>query len=260
MPATYELQACQIATMPIPGWEVFFARNDVQMYRLSYYVWIVKGNGITGLIDTGLPIDDAERRRLGEVVRGVDPQCVFSDVVLLHQLLQDHNLMPEAIDFVLLTQAITYHSGGLLRELMPRARVYISRAGMMEFLLETPGHPPRDIYFTEAGWAFLRDRLINDRLHLVDAPTEVTPGLVYETTDGHHPGSAGVRVKTSLGMVGILETAFLQGNIDETHPVGVAENVAMCREAIRRYKRECDLVLADHDPGILKRFPGGVIR
>jgi hypothetical protein len=61
-------------------------------------------------------------------------------------------------------------------------------------------------------------------------------------------------------MVGILETAFLQGNIDEIHPVGVAENVAVCREAIRPYKRECDLVPEDHEPGILKRFPGGMIR
>jgi hypothetical protein len=156
------------------------------MYRLSYDAWIVKGNGITGLLDTGLPIDDAERRRLGEGVRGVDPQCVFADFVLLHQLLQDHNPMPEAIDFVLLTQAITAHSGGLLRELMPRARLYISRAGMM-VLLETPGHPPPDNYFTAADWAFLSDRFINDRLHLVDAPAEVAPGLDYETTGGHHP-------------------------------------------------------------------------
>ena len=257
---TYELQACQIATMPIPGWEIFFARNDVNMYRLSYYVWIIRGGGLTGLVDTGLPIDESERQRLGEVVRGVDPQCVFGDVVTLDQLLKRRNLKPESIDFVLLTQAITYHSGGLLRDLMPRAHVYISRAGMMEFLLETPGHPPRDIYFTAGAWAFLRSLLIEDRLHLVNDPTEVAPDLIYETTGGHHPASAAVRVKTSLGTVGILETAFLKGNIDENHPVGVAENVAMCREAIRRYKRECDVVLADHDPTILERFPDGVIR
>lgn len=29
-------------------------------------------------------------------------------------------------------------------------------------------------------------------------------------------------------------------------PIGIAENVSECREVIRRYKRECDLVLAGH--------------
>lgn len=258
--STYELQACQIATMPIPGWEIFFARNDVQFYRLSYYVWIVRGDGLTGLVDTGLPLDKAERQRLAEIVRTVDPQCVFSDIVALDQLYQRANLKPESIDFILLTQEITYHSGGLLPELFPRAHVYISRAGLMELLLATPGHPPRDLYFTQAGWAFLRKLLIEDRLHIVDEPTIVAPDLIYETTGGHHPGSAAVRVKTAIGTVGILETAFLQGNIDNVHPVGVAENVAVCREAIRRYKRQCDVVFADHDPTILQKFPGGVIR
>lgn len=258
--STYELQACQIATMPIPGWEIFFARNDVNFYRLSYFVWIVRGNGLTGIIDTGLPFDEDDRQRLGIVVGGVDPRCVFSDVVLLDELYRRSNLKPESIDFVLLTQVITYHSGGLVPELMPRAQVYMSKAGIMELLLETPDHPPRDVYLTRAAWNFLRTLLNEDRLHLVNEPTEVAPGIMYETTGGHHPGSAAVRVQTGIGTVGILETAFLQGNIDDVHPVGVAENVAACREAIRRYKRECQVVFADHDPSILQRFPGGIIR
>jgi len=159
----------------------------------------------------------------------------------------------------LITQSITYHSGGLTEELMPRAQVYISRSGMMELLLETPGHPPRDLYFTAAGWEYMRRLLIEGRLHLVDDPTEVAPGLIYETTGGHHPGSAAVRVQTALGTTGILETVAVKGNIDEERPMGVAENVAKCREAIRRYKRQCDVVFADHDPAILERFPNGVI-
>lgn len=219
---TYQLQACQIATMPIPGWEIFFARHDIEFYNLSFYVWIVRGNGLTGLIDTGLPLEEPERRRLGDVVQQVDDRCVFAELVPLDKLYAQQGLKPESIDFALLTQAITYHSGGLSPELMPRAQVYISRAGMMEFLLETPGHPPRDIYFTKTGWIFLRQLLLEDRLRLVDEPTEVAPGLIYETTGGHHPGSAGVRARTALGTVGILETAFLQKNIDDVHPVGVA--------------------------------------
>lgn len=257
---TYELQACRVAVMPIPGWEIFFARNDVNLYPLNFYVWIVRGNGLTGLIDTGLPIDRTERQRITDTCRQVDPQCAFTEIVTLDQLYAQQHLKPEQIDFVLLTQSITYHSGGITEELMPRAHVYVARAGMMEFLLETPGHPPRDVYFTTAGWTYLRQLLIEERLHLVDDPTEVAPGIIYETTGGHHPGSAAVRVETALGTVGILETVPLNANVEEEHPMGVAENVALCRQVIRRYKRECDLVLADHDPKILERFPGGIVR
>ena len=256
----YELQADRVATLPVPGWECFFGRHDVEFYPLAFYIWIVRGATCTGLIDTGLPLDEIERRRLAETCQSVDQQCVFTDVMTMDNFFQKHRLLPEQINFVLLTQTITYHSGGLLPQFFPHAQVYISRAGLLEFLLETPGHPPRDFYFTEASWSYLRSLLIEGRLHLVDEPTEVAPGLIFETTGGHHPGSAAVRVRTECGTVGILETAFLKNNIDEAHPIGIAENVRICREVIRRYKRECDLVLADHDPTILDRFPQGVIR
>jgi hypothetical protein len=130
---------------------------------------------------------------------------------------------------------------------------------MMEFLLKSPGHPPRSLYFTPDSWGFLRQLLIEGRLQSVEGSVEVGPDLIFESTGGHHPGSAAVRAKTACGTLGILETAFLKRNIDEVIPVGIAENVAVCREVIRRYRRECDLVLADHDPTILERFPDGVI-
>lgn len=231
----------------------------MEFYPLSFYVWIVRGNGRTGLIDTGLPLDEAERRRLSEACQAVDRRCVFSDVVTLDELQQARQLAPASIDFVLLTQVITYHSGGLLAGLLPRAHVYVARAGIMELLLDPVGHPARDLYLTEASWLFLRRLLIEDRLHLVDV-SEVAPGLIFETTGGHHPGSGGVRIRTGKGMVGILETAFLKANVDEVCPIGVAENVSRCREVIRRYKQECDLVLAGHDPTILEQFPQGIIR
>ena len=59
--------------------------------------------------------------------------------------------------------------------------------------------------------------------------------------------------------MGIIEMASLKRNIDEAHPFGIAENAAVCREVIRRCKRECDLLLAAHDPTIIDRFPDGII-
>ena len=226
-------------------------------HDLSFYVWIVRGDGRLGLIDTGLPLDEASRNRLIEACKTVAPECQMSDVKTLDALLQEERIDPSDIDFVAITQPISYHTGGLVPSLLPRAQVYVSRAGVLEMLLDCPGHPPRSEYFTEDGWVFLRQLLIENRLHLVDEPTEMAPGLVFETTGGHHPGSAAVTVQTNDGLVGILETAFLQRNIDDELPIGIAENVSACREAIRRYKKTCDLVLPDHEPSLAARYGKG---
>jgi glyoxylase-like metal-dependent hydrolase (beta-lactamase superfamily II) len=251
---TYTLKACPIATLPVPGWECFFGKNDTTMHDLTFYVWIVRGGGKIGLIDTGLPLNPADLAALDAANQKVDAQCVYSRITLLPDLLRRENLTPQQIDFVVITQPITYHTGGLVAELLPRAQVWMSRAGMLEFLLDNVGHPPRSFYFTETSWAFLRKLLIEDRLHLIDEETEVLPGIVFETTGGHHPGSAGIRIQTARGVVGILETAFLQANIENTHPIGVAEDAAACRRAIKKYKRLCDFVAADHEPSLALRF------
>lgn len=253
---TYRLKACCVGVLPVPGWECFFARNDTTLHDLAFYVWIVRGRGTIGLVDAGLPVDPDDLKTLTAANQTVDKRCVYRNVVSLKSLLAREKIRPEHIDFLAITQPITYHTGGLLEKYFPRAHVFMSRAGVVELLTENVGHPPRGFYFTASTWAFLRMLLIQDRLHLVDAETEIRPRLLFETTGGHHPGSAAVRVKTKRGVVGILETAFLQRNVDEELPIGVAEDVAACRRAIKRYKRICAIVAADHEPSLAKRFDG----
>jgi hypothetical protein len=133
------------------------------------------------------------------------------------------------------------------------------RAGLLEFLLDNPGHPPRNCYFTEDTWRYLYHLLLSERLILSDGRLEIFEDLFLEVTGGHHPGSAAVTVKTSRGLVSILETAFLSENVEQERPIGLAEDVAVCRRVIRRYKYTSDLVLAAHDNTINDLFPGGVI-
>ena len=95
----------------------------------------------------------------------------------------------------------------------------------------------------------LRQFAIEGRLHCADEPTVIVPGMEFETTVGHHPGSAGLRIRTSEGVTGVLETAFLDRNVAESRPIGIAEDAALCRRVIQRYRRDCDQVIALHDPG-----------
>ena len=243
----------------MPGWECFFGRHEMDFHKLIFYVWIAQGGGKTILVDAGPPPDEENFQALVLACQTVDPKSLMIRLESLDQVLAEADLVPQSIDYLLITQPITYHTGGLLPEYFPRAEVYLSKAGLLEFLLDRPGHPPHAAYFTEENWRFLRDLLIEDRLRVADGPTEVVDGVQFETTGGHHPGSAAVKVRTPRGVVGILETAFLKENLDQEQPIGVAENAAQCRRAIRRYKRACDLVLAIHDNTLLERFPQGII-
>lgn len=250
----YTLQAVQTGILPIPGWEAFFGVNDQAFHELCFYVWLVSDGVRHGLIDVGLPNDPDDLTALSLACQAVDPRCEFRDVRLLPDVLDELGLTPESIDFVLLTQTITYHSGGLESRWFPRAQVYMSRPGIEEMLTDPPGHPPTEFYFTAQSWAFLRELAVEGRLHITDGAVEVVPGVTFETTGGHHPGSAAVRVQTVDGVVGLLETAFFQRNVDDLLPVGIAENAALCRSAIRRYTLDCDRVVAIHDPANATEF------
>ncbi len=256
---TYSVRMFPVAELPVPGWECHFGRNDCTFYNLIFYVWLIQGNGKNILVDAGPPPLPEDFEALRKACQGVDPRSTMKRLQSLEQVFAEAKLTPESIDSLLITQPITYHSGGLVDALFPRATLYLSRAGMLEFLLDNPNHPPAHTYFTESSWGFLRKLRIEDRLVLTDLPVEVAQGITFETTGGHHPGSAAIRVATAAGLLGILETAFTQENIDHELPIGVAENAAVCRSVIRRYKRECDLVLAAHDNALMQRFPGGLI-
>jgi glyoxylase-like metal-dependent hydrolase (beta-lactamase superfamily II) len=255
----YSLHAIPVATLPAPGWEAFFGVNDQEFYDLAFYVWVVTDGTSLGLIDTGLPLDPATRARLDEANRALDERHTFTGVRTLPQVLDEHGIAAEDVDFVAITQTITYHTGGLEAAVLPRAQVYLSRAGISELLADPPGHPASEHYFTEAGWSSVRQFAIEGRLHCVDEPTVIVPGIEFETTGGHHPGSAGLRIRTREGVTGVLETAFLNRNVAESRPIGIAEDAALCRRVIQRYRRDCDQVVALHDPGNAQRYPASAL-
>lgn len=256
---SYSVRAFPIAELPVPGWECFFGRNDCDFHTLIFYIWVIRGKGKTILLDTGPPSNDEDFAALRAACQGIDSRSLMKRLNSLDDVYAQAGISAEDIDALLITQPITYATGGMVEQWFPRANVYISKAGVLEFILDRPGHPPAHAYFTESSWTFIRKLLIEDRLVLTDDPIDVADGICFETTGGHHPGSAGVKIATSKGRLGILETAFLQENIVDELPVGVAENVALCRKSIIRYKRECDLVLASHDNTLMQRFPGGFV-
>jgi len=255
MTSVYDLYAIPVATLPAPGWEVLFGLNDHEFHDLAFYVWVVTDGSILGLVDTGLPLDPAARARLDDANKALDERHMFAAVRPLPDVLGEYGIDGADVDFVAITQTISYHTGGLEAAVLPRAQIYLSRSGVHEMLDDPPGHPASEHYFTAAAWASLRQFVIEGRFHCVDEPTVIAPGITFETTGGHHPGSAALRIATSAGVTGLLETAFVDRNVTEGRPIGIAEDAALCRRVIERYRRECDRVVALHEPANAARFP-----
>lgn len=258
MSGVFDLYALLAGIQKAPRWAILFGATDpAALDDLAFHVWLVTDGETLGLVDTGLPLDDSECHELSETARSSGDDAVFREVRRLPDLLDDLGISGSDVDFVAITQTVTYHTGGIDAELLPRAKFYISKAGVLEMLVQPPGHPQTQFYFPARGWAAIRRLAIEDRLCIVDGPTEIVPGVVFETTGGHHPGSAGLRIRTRRGTTGLLETAFVQENLDTGIPVGISESIAESRSAIRRYLEKCDEVVAIHDAANVERFPLG---
>jgi glyoxylase-like metal-dependent hydrolase (beta-lactamase superfamily II) len=256
MRGIFQVHALLAGIQKAPRWAILFGDSKPAVLEdLAFHVWVVTDGHTIGLIDTGLPADDVEREELNETARAAGEDARFREVRLLPDLLDDCALSGDDVDFVAITQTVTYHTGGIDAALLPHAQFYIAKSGVLEMLLGPPGHPKTQFYFPALGWAALRHLAIEERLNLVDGPTEIVPGVVFETTGGHHPGSAALRIRTNRGTTGLLETAFVQENLDTGIPVGISENVRESRAAIRRYLLECDEVIAVHDTANVTRFP-----
>ena len=250
----HRLRAERAGILPAPGWALVLGDNDASLHDLHFYVWVVSDGERVGLIDAGLPLDPRDTEALGATNAAFGDDVGFREVRPLPDILNGLGIDPADVSFVAITQTVTYHTGGLDAELLPNATFYLARAGVMELLVDPPGHPAPEFYFTASSWASLRTLAIEGRLRLVDEVEQIVPGVSFEVTGGHHPGSAAVLVDTEAGRVAVLETAFVQRNLDTSSPIGIAEDAAAARRAMGRMRAIADVVVAIHDPSNGSRF------
>src|SRR4030095_7974096 len=117
--STYKIAAYPLAELPVPGWECFFGRNDPDFHRLIFYTWVIDGNGKTIVLDSGPPPDEENFVKLREGCQRVDIRSELRRIDFLDTVFHKATILPEAIDVLLITQPITYHTGGLLDRYFP---------------------------------------------------------------------------------------------------------------------------------------------
>jgi glyoxylase-like metal-dependent hydrolase (beta-lactamase superfamily II) len=254
---SYTIKALPYAIQQVPGPQVFFQTAWDTRMEFYYYVFLVRGEGATAIVDCGTsvfaPVNESLRRDLGE--EGVARPAGTERAVV--ELLAGEGVAPEDVDVVAITHFHWDHVGNV--ELFPNARFLVSAEGWrrhQELRAQVP-QMVADPVFPAAAVEFLAAHA--ERVEFADDGQTCLPGVQIRHVGGHTADSAAFTVPTEEGQVVIPgDTIWTYANLERDVPVGAAVDIRQCYEAMTWARSAGDLVLPTHDPAILSRYPRGI--
>jgi glyoxylase-like metal-dependent hydrolase (beta-lactamase superfamily II) len=211
---------------------------------LDFFVFAIRGNGRTIIMDTGFNPASAKRR-------GRELLCT-PDVAL-----RNAGIEPAEVPDVVLTHMHWDHAGGM--EYFPKAMFHIQAAEMAYCTGPCMCQPflrrPFDVEDVQSA---IR-ALYADRLRIHEGTVELAPGITLHLIGGHSGGIASLRVPTQRGWVVLAgDATHLWRNIRNRNPFPVVVDVARMLQGfdiLNALSDGPDHVIPGHDPLILKRFP-----
>lgn len=254
----YSLTALPVASTVAPGPHVYYQERWGEWEPFAFYIWLIRGNGRTIVVDTGFP-KGPELETLQANVRQLGEQSEYKQIRHADEALAAAGVSPADVTDVFITSFVLHSTGGVIG--FPNATIHLSTRGWFDYWKPEIPHPfARNVFFTDETMHWLVDHW--DRVNLIDAEAEPVPGIRTFWTGCHHRSSTAVSVSTSVGRVVLFEPAFLFGNIERNISIGVTESLADWYAAMARGSQEIadsGVLLPLHDPQLLERFPGGVI-
>jgi glyoxylase-like metal-dependent hydrolase (beta-lactamase superfamily II) len=242
----YQIFALRYAHLAsrVEGENLIFPDDHAAPMPLDYFVWAIRGEGRTIVLDTGFDAASARRRNRAwlrspmDALRsiGIDPAEV-RDVVLSH---------------------MHYDHAGHWRD-FPRARFHLQDAEMAYCTGRCMCHRvlrmPFDVeHVTQAVEAVFAERV---RFHAGTA--EIAPGITLHLVGGHSGGLQVMRVPTARGWVVLAsDAAHFWRNIRARTPFILVHDLeAMCEgwETCEALADGPDHIIPGHDPLVTARFP-----
>ena len=247
IPESHEVFAVRYATMPERRRHHNFIgldpHDDAPM-PIDYYVWLIRNENRTIVVDTGFEPGEATKRgrdllrlpRDGLAMLGVDPETV-EDVIVTH-LHWDH--------------------AGTLDD-FPRARFHLQDREMIAATGRCMCHPPlRASYSVDYVCNMVR-RVFDGRVTFHDGDDELAPGITLHHVGGHAAGMQFVRVMTERGWVVLASDAsHFYENMERCMPFPIVHDMAAMLEGYGRLRRHASSprhVVPGHDPLVMRRYP-----
>ncbi|MEM8664288.1 MAG: N-acyl homoserine lactonase family protein [Pseudomonadota bacterium] len=210
---------------------------------MAYYVWLIRREGRTILVDTGFDRDVAAARgREFLICPGEALSHLGTDLA--------------AIDTVILTHLHYDHAGN--HHLFANATFHIQAAEMAYTTGPWMTHKPLRAGYGAADVKVMIDRLFADRIVFHEGRSTVAPGVEVLHMGGHCAGLQAVIVETARGPVVLASDSavFYEGLMD-ARPFPAAFSVA---DELAGYRTLLaitgpDAIIPGHDVKVMERYP-----
>ncbi|AMO76097.1 N-acyl homoserine lactonase family protein [Pseudomonas citronellolis] len=217
--------------------------HDLPM-PMDYFVWLIRGEGKTILVDTGFNQQAADAR--GRTLL----RCPIKALEAL-------GLRPQDITDTVITHMHYDHAGNT--DLLPQSRFHLQEAEMRyatgRYMLYKPLRQPfnvQDVVNIVRG-------VYQERVVFHDGDSELAPGIELLKVGGHTLGLQAVRVHTARGWVVLASDAsHYYDNMEMESPFPVVFNVGDMLDGYRKLLALADSpahLIPGHDPLVRERYP-----
>ena len=245
MPATYEVYAIRYARHERAARANFIGGDDHDgPMPLDYFVWLIRGDAGTFVIDTGFDAEVAKAR--GRQL-----------IIPVGEGLAALGVQPASVEDVIVTHMHYDHAGN--HHLFARARYHLQDSEMEFCTGRAMTHAALRHAYAADDVAEMVRKLFDGRVEFHAGEDEIAPGLSLHHIGGHTRGLQAVRVWTRRGwLVLASDASHFYANMDEGRPFPIVHDVAAMLEGhrtLRKLASHDDLVIPGHDPLVLQRFP-----
>jgi len=260
-PVTYSVSVAKVAAEEVPCFEAYWMSTKNTWEMLHFYMMIIRGNGITAIVNTGPPRDLRKLEELNDAFRsfyktGDRGTLIVKEGERPQTLWPKLGIDPKTVDYVIITPLQAYATANL--DLFPKAKICISKRGWIDFHAPRFSHGPRRTMIPDEILVYL-DTTAWNRVRLLEDEDTIVPGIRTFWTGVHHRSSIAICVDTKKGLVIFSDSVFKYDNIEKNIPLGLSESLDECAVAYERIRREAEILVPAYEPEVMKRHPNGVI-
>ena len=242
----YEIYAVKYAgpfTRPVAKvlWNVDWDKET----DINYYLWVIKGNNETLIVDCGVAPTLAQQMQLQGYVNPV-------------QVLTRIGVEASQVNKVVITHIHFDHANGA--ELFPNATFYVQKKEFNFWIKDPVAQKPPFLMLSDpVGNAYLAKLEGTERLVFINGDQGMLPGVELLFAPGHTPGLQVVAVNTANGtaIVG-SDCAHIFRNYEEEIPsCFIADMVSWMRsyDKLKAKVSSLDLLFPGHDMKMFTDYP-----
>lgn len=241
--------------------ELYLPEGGGRVHRDPVHCWLVRGNGVNILVDSGMA-------DIATITARLRVEGWGGGHAALVKALADEGLAPDDINYVILTHMHFDHADNL--DLFPSACVVVQRAELMAAVDPVPS---QRIFYWKSTIDNMLGRKRPAQLRLVEGDTQLFPGLQLLFVPSHTEGMQVVVVSTSKGRAALVSdlgdhyrywfpadpraTASPQRSLSDAYVTGNirSESERVWQAAMRRVADNSDIVIPAHDFRIPMQVP-----